>query len=100
MISIASRVAVRRRYVRSADMARDMDDSSALDGYVVTPSVRDAAVRILVGLSAESRQARISSRWSLWRGKVRVWRVLGATVARARLRSRHGVAVGSEWKSR
>ena len=56
MNSIASRVAVRRRYVRSVDLARDIDDSDALDGYVVTPSVRDAAVRILAGLSAESRQ--------------------------------------------
>ena len=56
MMPIASRVTVRRRYVRSVDMARDMDDSGALDGYVVTPSVRDAAVRILAGLSPESRQ--------------------------------------------
>ena len=56
MNSIASRVAVRRRYVRSVDLARDIDDPDALDGYVVTPSVRDAAVRILAGLSAESRQ--------------------------------------------
>ena len=39
MMPIASRVTVRRRYVRSVDMARDMDDSGALDGYVVTPSV-------------------------------------------------------------
>ena len=54
--SIASHVAIRRRYVRSVDLARDVDDPDALDGYVVTPSVRDAAIRILAGLSATSRQ--------------------------------------------
>ena len=54
--SIASRIAIRRRYVRSVDLARDVDDPDALDGYVVTPSVRDAAIRILAGLSPESRQ--------------------------------------------
>ena len=53
---IASRITVRRRYVRSVDLARDVDDPDALDGYVVTPSVRDAACRIVAGLSAESRQ--------------------------------------------
>ena len=54
--SIASRIAIRRRYVRSVALARDVDDPGALDGYVVTPSVRDAAVRLLAGLSSESRQ--------------------------------------------
>lgn len=54
--SIASRVTVRRRYVRSVDLARDVDDPDALEGYVVTPLVRDAAIRILSGLSTESRQ--------------------------------------------
>ena len=54
--TIASRVVVRRRYIRSVDLARDVDDPDALDGYVVTPSVRDATLRILAGLSAESRQ--------------------------------------------
>lgn len=54
--TIASRIAIRRRYVRSADLARDVSDPEALDGYVVTSSVRDAATRILAGLSAESRQ--------------------------------------------
>ena len=53
---IASRIAIRRRYVRSVDLARDVDDPNALEGYVITPSVRDAAVRILAGLSVESRQ--------------------------------------------
>ena len=54
--SISSRVSVRRRYIRSVDLERDIDDPEALDGYVVTPSVRDAAVRILAGLAAASRQ--------------------------------------------
>ena len=54
--TIGSRIAIRRRYVRSVDLARDIDDPEALDGYVVTSSVREAATRILAGLSAESRQ--------------------------------------------
>ena len=54
--SIASRITIRRRYVRSVDLARDVDDPEALDGYVVTSSVREAATRVLAGLSAESRQ--------------------------------------------
>ena len=54
--TIASRIAIRRRYVRSVDLARDVDDPEALDGYVVTSSVREAATRVLAGLSAESRQ--------------------------------------------
>ena len=54
--TIASRVTVRRRYVRSIDLARDVADPGALEGYVVTPSVRDAAVRLLAGLSPESSQ--------------------------------------------
>ena len=33
----------RRRYVRSVDLARDVHDPDALDGYVITPSVREAA---------------------------------------------------------
>ena len=33
-----------------------VDDPDALEGYVITPSVRDAAIRILAGLSVESRQ--------------------------------------------
>ena len=53
---IASRVFVRHRYVRSVDLARDVNDPDALEGYVVTPSVRDAVIRILTGLSKESHQ--------------------------------------------
>ena len=54
--TIASRIAIRRRYVRSVDLARDVDDPDALEGYVITSSVRDAAIRIVEGLSADSRQ--------------------------------------------
>lgn len=54
--SIESRVTVGQRYVRSIDLARDVDDPEALEGYVVTPSVRDAAIRILAGLSPKSSQ--------------------------------------------
>ena len=54
--SIASRIAIRRRYVRSVDLARDAGDPDALDGYVVTPSVRDATIRLVAGLSSDSRQ--------------------------------------------
>ena len=70
--SISSRVAVHRRYVRSVDVARDVDDPNALDGYVVTPSVRDAAFRIVTGLSGESRQRALSSRGSVWDRKIGV----------------------------
>ena len=54
--AIASLISVRRRYVRSVAIARDIDDPDALDGYVVTPSARDAAIRIMQGLDSNSRQ--------------------------------------------
>ena len=47
---------VRRRYIRSVDLARDVGDPGALEGYVVTPTVREAVTRILSGLSAASSQ--------------------------------------------
>lgn len=53
---ISDRVAVTRRYVRSVDMARDVSDPAALDGYVVTPSARDGLTRILAGLRPGSTQ--------------------------------------------
>lgn len=52
---IESRVSIHHRYIRSVDMERDTSDPEALEGYVVTASVRDAAIRILEGLSTESR---------------------------------------------
>lgn len=53
---ISDRIHVARRYVRSIDLLRDYLDPGALDGYVLTPSARDAAVRLLSGLSAASSQ--------------------------------------------
>ena len=54
--SIAKLVSVRQRYVRSVDIPRDLEDPEALEGYVVTPSARDAAIRITRGLDTNSRQ--------------------------------------------
>lgn len=54
--AIASQIEIRRRYTRSVDIARDADDPDSLEGYEVTPSIRDATLRVLAGLSSESRQ--------------------------------------------
>lgn len=54
--SVADHVQVTRRYVRSTDLRRDLDDAEALDGYVVTATVREAVLRVVHGLRAESRQ--------------------------------------------
>lgn len=48
---IADRIAVARRYVRSIDVLRDLDDPSALEGYVPTPTVDDTLHRLLRGLA-------------------------------------------------
>ncbi|KQO70629.1 hypothetical protein [Methylobacterium sp. Leaf88] len=53
---IADRVSVGRRYVRAVDLKRDYADPAALDGYVLTPSARDALERTLRGLEATSTQ--------------------------------------------
>ena len=53
---IAARLSIERRYVRSVDIPRDLDDPEAFEGYVLTPSARDAAIRILEALSPASRQ--------------------------------------------
>ena len=37
---IAERIAIGRRYVRAVDILRDLEDPQALEGYVLTPSVR------------------------------------------------------------
>ncbi len=49
--NIADRVTLSRRYVRSTDIARDLTDPNALDGYVVTASARSALQRLVEGLS-------------------------------------------------
>jgi hypothetical protein len=54
--TVADHVHVTRRYVRSTDLARDLDDPEALDGYVVTATVREAVIRIVHGLRPDSRQ--------------------------------------------
>jgi hypothetical protein len=54
--TIADHVQATRRYVRSTDLRRDLDDAEALDGYVVTATVREATLRMVHGLRAESRQ--------------------------------------------
>jgi hypothetical protein len=49
-------IRIAKRYVRSIELHRDLEDPNALEGYVVTPSVRDATQRILSGLAASSTQ--------------------------------------------
>ena len=53
---IADHVALAARYVRSADLRRDLDDPEALEGYVVTATVREAVQRVARGLRPGSRQ--------------------------------------------
>ncbi|MCZ0942388.1 MAG: hypothetical protein OXJ53_04965 [Gammaproteobacteria bacterium] len=53
---IADRIAIGRRYVRAVDILRDLDDPRALDGYVLTPSVRDGLRRVVAGLAMGSSQ--------------------------------------------
>ncbi|MBD8640242.1 hypothetical protein [Sphingomonas sp. CFBP 13733] len=54
--TVADHVHVTRRYVRSTDLARDLDDAEAMDGYVVTATVREAVTRVVHGLRPDSRQ--------------------------------------------
>jgi hypothetical protein len=53
---IADHVGIARRYVRSTDLRRDLDDAEALDGYILTGTVREAVTRVIHGLRTESRQ--------------------------------------------
>ena len=53
---ISDKVQITRRYARSVDLARDASDPDALQGYVVTSSVREATSRILSGLKPNSTQ--------------------------------------------
>jgi hypothetical protein len=55
-IMISERIRISRRYVRAVDLARDHLDPGALEGYVITPSARDAATRLVAGLSHSSSQ--------------------------------------------
>jgi hypothetical protein len=53
---IADKLRISRRYVRSVDIVRDLEDPEALDGYVITPSSKDALRRIFHGLRKSSTQ--------------------------------------------
>ena len=53
---IAERMAIGRRYVRAVDILRDLEDPRALEGYVLTPSVRDGIRRVVGGLGKGSSQ--------------------------------------------
>lgn len=53
---IADHLGIARRYVRSTDLRRDLDDAEALDGYILTGTVREAVTRVLHGLRTGSRQ--------------------------------------------
>ena len=53
---IADRITIERRYVRAADIARDLPDPGALDGYILTSRASEAMLRLARGLSAHSTQ--------------------------------------------
>lgn len=53
---IAEHLQVTRRYVRSTDLRRDLDDPEALEGYVLTATTREALQRITHGVRTGSRQ--------------------------------------------
>lgn len=53
---IAERIGIGRRYVRAVEILRDLKDPRALEGYVLTPSVRDGLRRVLAGLGPGSSQ--------------------------------------------
>ncbi|WP_125945660.1 hypothetical protein [Sphingomonas sp. ABOLG] len=54
--TIADHLEITRRYVRSTDLRRDLEDPEALDGYIVTATVREAVLRVTHGLRPSSRQ--------------------------------------------
>lgn len=61
---IKDALSVRSRYVRAVNIGRDLDDANALDGYLMTDSVRHALARLCQGLLASSSQ--------------RAWRITGS----------------------
>ncbi len=61
---IKDALSVRSRYVRAVNIGRDLDDAGALDGYLMTDSVRQAMSRLCQGLMASSSQ--------------RAWRITGS----------------------
>src|SRR3979411_847301 len=63
MTKIAELFNIQGRFLRSAQLERDFGDSSALEGYVVTRTIRSNIERISSGLNANSGQ--------------RAWRITG-----------------------
>jgi hypothetical protein len=61
---IKDALSVRSRYVRAVNIGRDLGDTSALDGYLMTDGVRHALSRLCQGLMASSSQ--------------RAWRITGS----------------------
>lgn len=55
---------IRSRYIRAVNIERDLNDEAALEGYLLTDTVRDALARLCVGLQSGSSQ--------------RAWRITGA----------------------
>jgi len=62
-VSAADLLAPPARFLRTAHLERDVGRSDALDGYVVTPHVRDVAARVAAGLRPD--------------GSGRAWRITG-----------------------
>ena len=57
-------LSIRNRYVRAVNIGRDLGDEHALDGYLLTDTVRAALTRLVDGLHATSSQ--------------RAWRITGS----------------------
>lgn len=87
-----SGILIAKRYVRSVDLIRDLGDPDALQGYVVTPSVRDAAARILAGLreSSTQRAFRVTGPYGVGKS---AFGLLLARLMRERLKR-----IGPSWK--
>ena len=62
-MKIASLFQIRNRFLRSAHLERDFDDSSSLDGYVLTEQIKLNVERLAAGLVSNSGQ--------------RAWRITG-----------------------
>ena len=63
-LPIKDALTVRSQYVRAVNIGRDLNDSHALDGYLLTDTVQHALGRLCQGLKASSSQ--------------RAWRITGS----------------------
>lgn len=61
---IKDALSIRSRYVRAVNIGRDLNDANALDGYLMTDTVRHALTRLCQGLMGTSSQ--------------RAWRITGS----------------------